>query len=311
MTQIDARLPIWDIGGGCFLESKEGMMTRERWRSLTVQGWVQDQHGAWPMAIIPIVMGSSIGGWLPIHGLLFISWFSGFHAFHAATLWAKARSSSTRRKRYIPALNTWLSLTLLSLALLIASIPLILWWTPLFAPLITVAAWESWRKNDRSLAARMSTIIASTLTLPLAAWVSEVSQQYLSASLPDSAWSAFVTALSFPQTSAAGYSVWTISFLIGAYFLASVPYVRSLIRGRNDHRWWIGSVSCHLIVAILVTGGGFLGYAPVSPLAIFLWWLLTTRSFLVPWLQRRGLFIRPKHIGIGEFFATVALLLSC
>lgn len=286
-----------------------------QFRSLTATGWIQDQHGAWPMALLPVGIGSFISSTHETHALLFFAWLSGFHVFNVLTLWAKVRSHAKRRNALRPALIFWTALAAFSGAGLLFSIPSLLWWAPFFAPLIGIAVWESWKKNDRGILARVTTILASTLMLPVAASISEI---YATASsswlfVPLMSWADFLSLLSFPYTQAHGYDVWTMTILLCVYFLCTVPYVRSLIRGRRDRRWAQASVGAHLLVAGACTVGLLLS-APWSGVFLtLLWWVLAVRAGAIPIIQKRGIRIRPVHIGVGEFVATalmVAAILS-
>lgn len=276
------------------------------------RGWIQDQHGAWPMALLPIIVGSSLAGWRPIHGLLLVTWLAGFHLFNVCSLWAKVRKVPRRRGRYIPAMGVWAALTAACGVVVVALHPQILWWGVFFAPLIGVAVWEAWRKNERALAARASSIIASTLMLPVAVWISEAALVPSGASASSAmwlgsvaeSWASFASSLRFEHVGVSGDAVWGVTGVLGAYFLATVPYVRSLIRGRNDRRWLVASVLFHLMVATVVTGVWVWGASFASlPLSV-VWWLLTLRAAVVPWAQMKGVSIRPVHIGIGEFVTT-------
>lgn len=285
------------------------------WRKLAANGWIQDQHGAWPMALVPVTLGATIGGWMPRHFLLFVAWFSGFHLFHSATLWAKARSSATRRKRYLPALRMWALFAALTSGCLVFFFPITLLWAPMFAPLIAISAWESWQKRDRSILARLSTITASSAMLPLATWLHEVSN--LSIFLPANiaswythVWPSLARTLGFPEASAHGYSVWLITAVLWAYFVTSVPYVRSLIRGRNNARWWGVAVLSTGAVTATLFWAQWTHRVVLSPIVLALWLALIARATLVPWLQRRGTPVRPAAIGAGEFLVTAILALT-
>lgn len=288
-------------------------MARRSMHYYTSRGWIQDQHGAWPMALVPILFGASAGGWLPIHVLLVVCWLAGFHLFNVGSLWLKARSSARRRQRYEPALCVWAVITAVSGLVLVGMMPQVLWWAVFFAPLIAVAVWESWQKNERALLARATTILASCLTLPMAAWISNMqaagTESAASVGLRE-VWWEFLASLSMPGLVVSGVGVWVVTAFLAAYFLATVPYVRSLIRGRHDHRWMWGSVCVHAIVAAVMTVLFWWGLPWATWLLVLVWSLLTVRAWLLPLAQRRHLPIRPAHIGIGEFVSTAAVLVT-
>lgn len=279
-------------------------------RSLTAAGWIQDQHGAWPMALLPVVLGSFLLGAHEAHVLLFITWLSGFHVFNVLTLWAKVRSNAKRRNALRPAFAFWTILTVVSGLGLLFLIPSLLWWAPFFAPLVSIALWESWKKNDRGILARITTILASSLMLPVATSISEIYAAAPTSSwiAPLMSWADFLSLLSFPFTQARGHDVWTMTLLLCAYFLCTIPYVRSLIRGRRDRRWLYASVGSHLGVAVVCTAGLLLSAPWASLFLTLLWWVLAARAAVIPVLQKRGVRIRPVHIGVGEFVSTALML---
>ena len=80
-------------------------------RTLTKKGWIPDQHGAWPMAILPPLLGIGAVGPHPIHLLLMSAWLSAFGAFHALELYWK--TPQRRRGAVRPALVSWCGLTVL------------------------------------------------------------------------------------------------------------------------------------------------------------------------------------------------------
>ncbi|WP_034285041.1 YwiC-like family protein [Schaalia suimastitidis] len=239
--------------------------------SLRAHGWVPDQHGAWPMALLPILFGiaeAGLGAW---HLVLLVAWLSAFAFFHAFELWAK--TAPRRRHRIRAALVTWGILTFLS------GVPLLLWrpslwaWAPLFAPLLAVAGWGIWRRHSRALSVRVTTILASCLMTPVAY--------------------------------GSGYGTretWLIAAFLCAYFLGTVPYVRSLIRGRRDIRWVYAAVIWHVVVTVAMTMAWSLGQVHWSAPAV--WLLLSGRSLVVPLYQkRREVPLRPAVIGIIELVA--------
>ena len=58
-------------------------------------GWVPDQHGAWVMVTVPLLLGVGLAGPSWIHLPLAVAWMTGYFAFFALGLWVKARGFST------------------------------------------------------------------------------------------------------------------------------------------------------------------------------------------------------------------------
>ena len=54
-------------------------------------GWVPDQHGAWVMVTVPLLLGVGLAGPSWIHLPLAVAWMTGYFAFFALGLWVKAR----------------------------------------------------------------------------------------------------------------------------------------------------------------------------------------------------------------------------
>lgn len=245
------------------------------------------------MALLPLLIGAFLSGWQWVHLVLLLAWLSGFHLFNAATIILKGRRSPRIRNRLMPALLTWGVSTAILGGVLIIWHPRLLTWAPVFAPLVAVAFIEAWRRKERSISARISTILASSLMLPLAYWLGVGSPVF--GEILNAAWIA----------------VWLMTGIMAAYFIGTVPYVRSLIRGKNDRRWVWGACAWHALIGIALGAAAASGW--VSWWLAAFWGLLAARSVIVPMVQRRGVKIRPAMIGASEFAATavlVALLLA-
>lgn len=121
------------------------------------------------------------------------------------------KAPSSRRSSLKPAFVTWTGLTaLLGIPLLIMA-PRLLAWAPFFAPLVAVTLWEVSHGHDRAIATRFSSVLAPTLMTPVAASLSlDV----------------------YPTHTELGFA-WVSFGVLSAYFIACVPYVRSLIRGQK------------------------------------------------------------------------------
>ncbi|MCM0638567.1 YwiC-like family protein [Cellulomonas wangsupingiae] len=236
-------------------------------------GWVPRQHGAWAMLVVPPVVGGVVGGWSWRHVLLLVAWLVGYLAYHAAGLWLR----SGRKARYRAPLVAYGASALVLLAVLLAVAPGLLVWAPVFAPLLAVSLVASLRRADRSWWNDGVTVVAAALLTPVAAGLG--------------------TGDPAPAT------VWTATAVLGVYFLGTVPYVKSLIRERDDPRVRHASIGYHLGAAV----AGLL----VDPLLGVVGALLALRAWLVP---RRWPHARPAAIGAGEVVATllvtVALLVT-
>ena len=238
-------------------------------------GWVPDQHGAWVMVLVPILLGML---WHPawVHIPLFIAWMSGYFAFFALSLLLKVRGP--RRKRYLPGLATYGAISaVFSLASLFVA-PRLLWFAIVFAPLVAVAVWEAYRRRPRSLVSGLSTVLASSAMLP-------------------------VTAVAAGKSAA---DVWVPTLVIALYFCGTIPYVKTLIRKKGDRHWLVGSVAYHVACVIAMGVLAWLGLVPWWGVLIFA--LFALRAWWMPYSAGHGRKWRPRDVGIGEMFATVALL---
>lgn len=250
------------------------------------------------MALLPISIGVLFHPqW--IHVLLVLAWFSGFHMFNAASLLAKARSHP-RRRRYVPATLFWSALTAVWGLAFVVVYPGVLWWSMFFLPLIAVASFEVWAGQERAVLTRVATILTSALMLPLTVWVGMPGSESIRSS------EAFFLSLSCTASGVSALKVWGTSIVLAAYFVGTVPYVRSLIRGRRNLGWTVGAGVFHAVVTLVVGVAYLAGY--VSLLLVIVWCVLLLRSLFVPAWQRAGHQVRPATIGIGEFLSTGAVL---
>lgn len=272
-----------------------------RFRRLAARGWVPDQHGAWPMAILPIVVGAldSHPRWM--HLLLLLAWVAGFLLFHVGTLWI----ASPRRGRYASALLSWGGCAaVLGVAVLVLQ-PALLWWAPVFAPLVVVALVEALRRRTRSMASRISTVLASSLTCAVAhdlGWGT-----VRAAGLRDGEWWPWWDGAATVPVSGWGHA-WIVTAVLAAYFLGTVPHVRALIRGRGNPAWVFASLLWHvltLVGVVVVAGAG-----GVSWWVVVVWGVLVVRALVIPLDQSRRGPWTPKAIGLTEMAVCVLVAVS-
>ena len=218
------------------------------------------------MLVVPPVVGGVLGGWSWRHVLLLVAWLVGYLAYHAAGLWLR----SGRKARYRAPVVAYGAVGLVLLAALLAVAPHLLVWAPAFLPLLAVSLVASLRRADRSWWNDTVTVLAAALLTPVAAGLG--------------------TGDPAPGV------VWPATAVLAAYFLGTVPNVKSLIRERDDPRVRRGSVAYHLAVAAVG--------AVVHPLLGVVGALLALRAWLVPhrWPQ-----VRPAVIGAGEVVATLVV----
>ncbi len=195
--------------------------TRPQKRRRRSPGWVPDQHGAWAMLAVPLLVGVVLGGPTRTHLILALTWFAGYFAFFAAGLWFKSRFKS----KYLPPVRAYALIAGSLGVLLLVSAPHLMWWAPIFAPLLTVSLWLSYRRKERGLLNDVVTVVAACLMVAVAA--------------------------SAGSEAALGPLVWCAALVLFAYFVGTVLYVKTMIRERGSRAYLLASVGYHLATSLL------------------------------------------------------------
>ncbi len=245
------------------------------------------QHGAWAMLAVPVVVGAVLAGPDVRHALLLVAWLDAYLAFHAAGLWLKA----SRRPRYLPPVRAYGALTGILGVALVASSPGLLWWAPIYGALLAVSLLCSARRADRSWLNDGVTVVAAMLMTVVSAGLGS----------------------SGPLPGADDPRAWAATGLLAAYFLGTVPYVKSLIRDRDDPRVLAVSVVFHAALLVGAVAGAVLAVPEGwgvrglggSILLVAVAAALLARAVLVP---RRRPWPSAKAIGLGETAATVVVM---
>ena len=248
------------------------------------------EHGAWAMLVVPVVVGSFVGGVTWRHGLLLVAWLLAYLAFHATGLWLKA----SRRPRYLPPVRAYAVALLVVGGSLLASAPALLRWGPVYAVLLAVSLVCSHRRADRSWLNDAVTVGAATLMTVVAAGLGTHGRPSAVAGvLP---WAAL--------PGAADPAAWAAAAVIGGYLFGTVPYVKTLLRERGDPTVLLVSVLFHslLVVAALVAAVALPAGPSVALLVTAV--ALLARAVLVP---RRRPWPSARSIGLGEVAASVVI----
>ncbi len=255
--------------------------TRPVSRKRGSSGWMPNQHGAWAMLVVPWLLGFSAvlhtGGSVVSSLLLLVTWLVGYFAFFALSQWLRSRM----KPRFLPAVRTYaITAGVLGLGLMLLR-PEWLSWGIVFAPLVALALWLSWRRRDRSLVSGVCTVAAASL-LPMVM-------------MSDGLWPWTI------RSETVG-----VSLVCFAYFFGTVLYVKTIIRKRGSLAWVAVSVAWHLMCV-----GASFALPEVLPRALLasFFGLMAARAWVVPWLgPLQGRNFSAKAVGIGEFGATVLLL---
>jgi uncharacterized membrane protein len=234
------------------------------------------------MLVVPVVVGAVIAGPSWRHLLLLLTWLVGYCAFSAAGLWLR----SGRRARYVPPLRFHTAAaSALGLAL-VASAPSLLRWAPVFLALLAVSLRQHARRADRSWLNDVVTVLAASLMTVVSAGLS-------------AGWGE-----SWMPPGADEQDAWLAAALLAGYFLGTVPYVKSLIRNRNDRRVLAISIGWHSLLAAAALAWVFAAPSGEAIALLVVALGLLARAVLVP---RRRPWPSPKAIGLGEIAATVAV----
>lgn len=247
------------------------------------------------MLAVPLLVGVFLGSPAWVHVPLAALWFVGYFAFFATGLWLKSRFKA----RWWPPVRAYGIATVVPAVAVLALRPDLLTWVPLFAPLVAVSLWSSYRRSERSLLNDGATVLAACLMLPVAfaagvgpggrpgaAWLDGFS----GAPLPDGVTG--VAGIGWPQ-------VWALFVVVLAYFAGTILYVKTLIRERGERSYLVASVVYHLAAGVVA--------AAALAAAGLVWWpaaalfaVLTVRAVRVPRTEAT-----PMQFGMGEVAASV------
>ncbi|MDM7856227.1 YwiC-like family protein [Cellulomonas alba] len=245
------------------------------------------EHGAWAMLVVPVVVGAVVGGPAWRHVLLLAAWLAAYLAFHATALWLRA----SRRPRYLAPVRAYAAATAVLGVALVASAPSLLGWAPVYAVLLAVSLRCSARRADRSWLNDGVTVLAAALMAVVAAGLGTHGSTRGSWLVP-------------PGGADAG--AWAVAGVVGAYFLGTVPYVKTLLRARGSVAVLAVSRAYHallLVVAAVLAATGVL--PPVVGCVLVAVALgLLVRAVVVP---RRRPWPSARAIGLGEVAATVVV----
>jgi hypothetical protein len=239
-------------------------------------GWVPDQHGAWAILVVPVLAGVWLVGPAAVHLALGAFWFLGYLAFYALGRWLRSR----RRRRELPPLLVYGALAAPLGIITLVLAPHLVRWVPVYLPLLVTSTLLMLRRQERSLRNDVVTVLAAGLMTPV-----------------------MVDAAGGPL----GGATWVATGALTAYFLGTVPYVKTMIRERGRVAYVRGSIGYHL--------AGTAGAAVLAVTAWQSWWLvvvwvvLTARAVAGPAINtRRERPLRPVVIGVGEIVASVVVL---
>ncbi|OKL49498.1 hypothetical protein BSR29_00610 [Boudabousia liubingyangii] len=258
------------------------------------KAWIPDQHGAWAMLILPLLFGGTAGGWAPSQLLLALTALSGFLAWHAGTIWWRARN----RAPYALAFYCYTGFFVFGALLLLGFWPK-LWQWAIFSPIAILLLALTFRRQERSGLARFLVVSLCLLLAPAAFDLG-------SGFAHQAGW--------WPWWGGAWPHLWAGTALMTLYFWGTVPYVKTLIRERRSDAWLRFSIAYHAVTLLLVLLGAWCSLWGWWALVLAVVWL--TRAVLFPLLSRgffhdgRPRVIKPVVIGVLEIVLSALLALG-
>lgn len=282
--------------------------TQTKRKRAGVNPWLPNQHGAWAMLVMPLLVGFVLGFHyfrlsLVAHGgaLLMVAiavmWLFGYFTFFAFGLWFKTRNAQ-RKAEYVRPVLVYGAITAVAGICALFVEWRMVFWVPLFLPLVVWAFREVVRRHQRSLSSGVSTTVASTLMIPVMA----------SAGF-------FVPPPLFFFVMPAQLIVATIT--VGLYFVGTIPYVKTMIREKGNPEYQRFSVRFHAIalcvVAALCLPMMLLRvYIPSGTIFILTmaWCLYRARSVPRQAAENPRAWT-PKRVGMREVWPTIAIAVGC
>ena len=246
---------------------------------MTVTRWVPNQHGAWVMIALPIVLGVEASRPSPWHVALVLAAYSGYLGSAAAQAWRRSRRRDLSR---VPMLVYGAVFAASGLTLVLAY-PALLAGLVVVVPAAVISVGGARPGTRRDLANSLAQVVQALVLVPAAGLMSGAFDP---------------TRMALATAIAAGY-------LFGTVLL-----VRSVIRERGNAgaarlslTWHLGLIALALVA--IVAGR-------LSPAWLVLACLLAIRAALLPVLERRRAGtshpLRPVQVGVVEIVASVAVV---
>lgn len=228
--------------------------------------YIPNQHGAWAMLVLPFLLGVAASRGQAIHIPLFICWLL-IYLFSFPLL----QGVKTRKfKRYAGPLKVYGILLIPFIIYLVIAEPVLLWFVLPLVPLFAVNLYYAKTKNERALINDIAAILAFCLIIYPVFYIGQ----------------------------GESWRTATELFLLAAlYFTGTALYVKTVIREKNNIRFYYVSVLYHLLVA---AAGLFLFPPLFIPLLI-----LAARAAILP---RTG--ITAKRTGMIEIGFSIMLYVS-
>ncbi len=224
-----------------------------------------------PLAVLPAVL---------------VAWFFGYFAFFAFGLAVRARNPR-RRSGYLRPIYVYGPISLVGIAVALLLQPQLMWWAVPFAPLIAVAVWETLQGRGRSSLSGVSTVVASALLLPVMTAVG---------------------AGSGAPREVPGI-IWVCMVFLALYFSGTIPFVKTMIRERDNPLYLKISIGYHVVALLVVLALAlWVGKWIAGSLAVLTMVAALGRAVGIPWSARHGEPWTARRVGMAE---VPVLLIAC
>ncbi|MBA9087424.1 MFS family permease [Fontibacillus solani] len=229
--------------------------------------YIPNQHGAWAMLIIPFLFGIIASKPNLVHILLFACWLIIYLLMFAVLQWIRTKKTIFYRK---PVLIYTLVLIPFALWLVVLR-PVMVVLALVFLPLFIVNAYYAKQKRERALVNDIAAIVQFSLMVFISFLIGEGTDYGLAAKL-------FIVSL--------------------LYFVGTALYVKTMIREKNNKRFYYYSISYH--IALVLLSLWFLPWVIIAAAAVLL-----IRAIGFP---RIGITV--KQAGISEIVCSIVVLVS-
>ncbi|MFB5675380.1 YwiC-like family protein [Paenibacillus terreus] len=224
--------------------------------------YIPKQHGAWVMLILPFLTGLAVSEPRSIHILLFVCWLVLYLFTFPALQWIKTGKVDRYRKPAV--LYGAISLPLL--LFLVWHEPRLLWYGAILLPFFALNVYYARIKQERALLNDFAAILL---------------------------FCSFI----YPVVYLGGGTEWRtvneLFVLLVLYFAGTALYVKTVLREKNNPRYYYASVVYHLVIMLAAVW--------IKPLLFIPFLILLLRAVLLP-----GHGLKAKPTGIAEMvFAAV------
>lgn len=255
--------------------------------------WIPNWHGAWPMVLLPPILGMVMLGPTLTQFFILGAWICGFFATYSAVRAYKLR----RRRKLHPPLLLYTALSAVFTALAVVSEPIIAAWALLYVPVFLVWFLALVRGQERSILSRFVSIVGATGMIPVMFSAGALQGEFCRCAAQ--AW------LPLSITLPGWGGMFLVTALLAGYFMGTVPLVKFLVRGRGKPVFFWFATAWHAAFFAFTLWAAWAGWLRFwLPVA---WVGLLLRVLAFAWVSRR----RPRPIPVrlvGRIEVIVSLI---